>query len=99
MVSIQQWYSSMSMASETHTVKRVLQNPSTDCTTDTVIQLGATRWFWVTDLIVLNHVQLTRTTPEQPPSPNYTPHKPFLHDRSLEVRGSNTPQLSPDPIH
>ncbi|GFW16212.1 protocadherin-like wing polarity protein stan [Trichonephila clavipes] len=40
MVSIEQWYSRRSTSLETHMVKRALHNLFTDCTTDTVIQLG-----------------------------------------------------------
>ncbi|GFW91116.1 hypothetical protein TNCV_1759901 [Trichonephila clavipes] len=37
---IDKWYSRSSTAPETHTVKRALHCPFTDCTTGTVIQLG-----------------------------------------------------------
>ncbi|GFU64932.1 hypothetical protein TNCV_785831 [Trichonephila clavipes] len=38
--SIKPWYFCRSTAPETHTVKRALQSPFTDCTTGTIIQLG-----------------------------------------------------------
>ncbi|GFW14574.1 hypothetical protein TNCV_2358981 [Trichonephila clavipes] len=40
MVAIEKRYSRRSTASETHTVKRALHTPFTDCTTGPVIQLG-----------------------------------------------------------
>ncbi|GFX76969.1 hypothetical protein TNCV_2258321 [Trichonephila clavipes] len=39
-VTFKQWHSRRSKAPGTHTVKQELHNPFTDCTTDTVIQLG-----------------------------------------------------------
>ncbi|GFY00803.1 hypothetical protein TNCV_2141951 [Trichonephila clavipes] len=44
MASIEQWYSRRSTATETHTVKRALHIPFTDCTTGTVIQLDGDRF-------------------------------------------------------
>ncbi|GFT44723.1 hypothetical protein TNCV_2845131 [Trichonephila clavipes] len=44
MEGIEQWYSRMSVASETHTVKRASHSPFTDCTpSSTVLLLGANK--------------------------------------------------------
>ncbi|GFY21895.1 hypothetical protein TNCV_3295391 [Trichonephila clavipes] len=40
MASIKQWYCRSLADTETHTVKRALHTPFTDCSTGTVIQLG-----------------------------------------------------------
>ncbi|GFU77547.1 histone-lysine N-methyltransferase SETMAR [Trichonephila clavipes] len=44
MTIIEQWYCRRPTSPETHTVKRALHNPFTDCTIGTVIQLGEKFW-------------------------------------------------------
>ncbi|GFU05477.1 uncharacterized protein TNCV_3291191 [Trichonephila clavipes] len=74
--SFERWYFRKSMASETHTVKQALHSPFTYYATGIVIQLFATRGLLATDHVILNHGQVTWTTPElASPLLTTTPHQ------------------------